>query len=296
MSSVSVSASALPPVLDGVMLEGRVNTSDEAVLANVQHSIRLGYQQCQPQNPQPNRIALVAGGPSLADTEQELADLLLDPSIKLVTVNGSYRWCVERHFRPSAHILIDARPCNARFLDPPVPECRYYLASQCHPDTWAAVVGRPHVGIFHGCGGSNEVLKPVLDAYYLQRWHAVTGGSTVTTRALGLLRMLGYLRFDLFGVDSCWLGDQSHAYPQPENADDPRTVLWAHPTGHPEMGRRFVCSPWHVMQIEDFMKWMRTGLPFSLSVHGDGLLAYVLQAAAEIQLTEEQDMQAVIPA
>ena len=230
----------------------------------------------------------MGGGPSLADTEQELADLSFDPSVKIVTVNGAYRWCIDHHFRPSAQVVIDARSFNAKFLDPPVPECRYFLASQCHPDTWAAIKGRPNVGIFHSCSATNEVLKPVLDAYYRYQWFPVSGGSTVTTRTIGLLRMLGYLRFDLFGVDSCWMGNKSHAYDQPENAHDKRQVAWAHPTGHPEMKRKFYVAPWHLAQIEDFLEWIRAGTPFVLNVHGDGLLAYVLHAAAEIEVMEAQ--------
>lgn len=272
-------------VLDGVALTGSVNTSDDLLLANIRHSIRLGYPQVRQQAIQTDRVALVGSGPSLAETERELVDLVFTGA-KVVTVNGAYQWCLDRNIRPSAHIVLDARASNARFVGTAIPQCRYLLASQCHPDTWAAVKDRPDVWIWHAMGEENE-LRAELDTYYLGKWHGIPGGTTVAMRAISLLRTLGFLRMDLFGVDSCWLGEQHHAFPQAENLTDRRLTFNVHPTDHPEKARRFVCSPWHVKQFEDFLQMVRVnGDQFLLNIHGDGLLAYALQASADLTVTE----------
>lgn len=271
-------------MIEGVTIAGSVNTSDEQLLENIAFSIRLGYPQVRPQPPQPERVCLVASGPSLVDTEGELRDLYF-AGAKIVTVNGAYRWCVERNIRPSAQIVLDARATNARFVDPALPQCHYLIASQCAPETWQAVAGRPHVWIWHAMSDCNEHRR-VLDEYYLKAWQPIPGGTTVALRAIALLRTLGYLRMDLFGVDSCWLGHQHHAFEQPENEADRRLVFDVHPTGDPDRVRRFVCSPWHVAQFEDFLQMIRVnGHQFLLNVHGDGLLAYALASSADITLT-----------
>jgi hypothetical protein len=129
-------------VIDGIDLSaGTINTSDERLLANIAHSIRLGYPQIRPQGAQMERVCLVGGGPSLDDTFKELRDLYF-AGAKVVTVNGSYQWCIDRNIRPSAHIVLDARPENARFVQPAIPQCKYLIASQCAPETWAALEGR----------------------------------------------------------------------------------------------------------------------------------------------------------
>lgn len=288
--SQSLTTTAAPDilnVLEGVTLTGTINTPDADLVANVAHSIRLGYPQIRSQAVQKERVCLVGGGPSLADTFEELRDLYF-AGAKVVTVNGAYRWCLERNIRPSAQIVLDARRDNARFVDPPVPQCRYLVASQCHPETWAKVDGREDVWIWHSTAGDNDTLKPILDAYYRQHWVPVPGGTTVIMRALSLLRTTGFVRFDLFGVDSCFLGGAHHAYAQPENDHDRVVPVRVHPTGHPELARTFHCAPWHIQQLTCFLQTIRiNGHQFVLNVHGDGLLAYALRSSADLEVSVE---------
>jgi len=268
-------------VLEGVSLQGQVNTTDEILMANVRAAIRLPYPQVRPQGVNMDRVVIVGGGPSLFDTEDELVDLVRSGA-KLVTLNGAYQWCLERNLFPKTQIVMDARPGNARFLEPAIPGCRYVLASQCAPELWKAVEGRPEVWMFHAAAGADGDLKDLLDKHYLGQWFGVGGGTTVATRAISLLRTLGYLRFDLFGIDSCFMHGEHHAYNQVENESDKPFNFSVFPSGHPEQSREFVCAPWHVKQFEDFLQMIRVnGSHFLLNVHGDGLLAHALKTCAD---------------
>lgn len=270
-------------VLDGIELVGSINTSDETLIENIRHSIRLGYPQIKPQPVQRERVILVGGGPSLDETFDELRDLYFQGA-KLVTVNGSYQWCLARNLRPSMQIVLDARAENARFVDPAIPQCAYALASQCHAETWAKVQGRPQVWIWHAMSEDNA-HRDLLDGYYAKHWHGIAGGTTVIMRAIVLLRTLGYLRMDLFGVDSCFLGGQHHGYAQAENDTDRAISFEVSPTDDPSHSRTFVCAPWHLKQLEDLLQMIRVnGQLFQLAVHGPGLLAYALQTSAELEL------------
>jgi hypothetical protein len=275
-------------VIEGMDLsEGRLTTSDEEILSNIRHSIRLGHPQVQPAGVKPEVVCLVGGGPSLNDTEEELRELVFEGAL-VVTVNGSYHWCIERNIRPSAQVLIDARAFNSRFVQPDVPKCRYYIGSQAHPDTWKAVQGREFVGIFHSVGPPKEDdhIRQILDDYYKTRWVGVAGGTTVVSRALGLLRTIGYMRFHLFGVDSCFLGGEHHAYDQPENSEESR-VARVGPADRPDLTRSFRVTRWHLKQFEDFLKFLHSsGNKFLLNVHGEGLLAYALRTNAQVVIEE----------
>lgn len=276
-------------VLDGIeMVGGRVNVDETVLIEHMRVSIRRGHPQIKPQGIQSDAVALVCGGPSLEATLPELRDAIA-AGAKVVTVNGSYAWCLAHNIIPSMQIVMDARASNARFLDPALPRCHYALASQCHPALWDAVDGRPNVWIYHvGVSDEASPARALLDAYYLGQWHGIGGGTTVGTRSIALLRGLGYLRFDLFGMDSCWLGAAHHAYAQPENAADRMLTFTAHPSGHPELARQFQCAPWHVQQLQDVLQMIRfQGHHFVLNVHGEGLLAYVLRATADVVLREE---------
>jgi hypothetical protein len=260
------------------MAHGRVNVPEEEIFANIKASIRRGHPQMQAQPIRDDRVCLVGSGPSLNETCDELREALWDGGI-LVTMNGSYHWAIEHGFKPQTQIVVDARASNARFVTPAVPKCNYVLASQCHPAVFDAVEDRDHVWIFHAVTESSGPTKDLLDAYYQKSWMPVNGGVTVASRALMLLRQCGYVRFDLFGVDSCWHGDVHHAMAQPENESDKKFRLFVRALGKDVP---FVVSPWHVKQAEDFLQIVRVcGKRFRLNVHGKGLLAYLVRCLAE---------------
>lgn len=275
-------------VLEGIMFAGAQNVSTETILAHVRHSIRQGHPQVWRHPEQADRVVLVGSGPSLADTEAELVQLVHE-GVVLATVNGAYHWCLERNLRPSVQIVLDARPSTARFVVPEVPRCTYYVASQCHADVWSAVSTYARVGIFHALGDADLDVKAILDTYYAEHWQGVAGGTTVGSRAIGLLRMLGYLRFDLFGIDCCWLEGEHHALPQPENEGDTRLRFRIHPGRRPDLAREFDCSVWHAKQFEDLLMFMRhLGQHVQLQVHGNGMFAYAIQALADGEIDVHQ--------
>jgi hypothetical protein len=268
------------PSVEQAMTSGRMNTDEATLREQIRASIRRGYPQMRQGPVRPERVCLVGSGPSLNDPEtlQELRDLVWEGAI-LITMNGSYHWCIERNLRPQTQILMDARPVNARFLHPAVPKCNYVLASQCAPAAWDMVAGREHVWIFHPVVKSEPIAQE-LDSYYGGQWMGVGGGTTVASRALNLLRQCGYVRFDLFGIDCCWQGDHHHAMAQPENANDRKTRVTAGERGRPETMRTFEVSAWMLKQFEDLMTQCQpaiNGKHWLLQVHGDGLFAHVMR-------------------
>lgn len=256
------------------MASGRMNTDEDALLANIQHSVRLGYPQMRTWPVRGDRVVLVGSGPSINAELPNIRRAIWEGA-KLVTLNGSYQWCLDHGLKPDTHIVMDARPSNARFVSPEVPGCRYVLASQCHPETWAAVQGRPDVWIWHGVVRAEDAITAFLDRFYAKNWFGVGGGTTVATRALTLLRMAGYVRFDLFGIDCCWMDGAHHAMPQPENDSDGGFRVTV-------CDREFTVAPWQLKQFEDFCAVLKlNGQHFVLTVHGDGMLAHVLRALGQ---------------
>lgn len=266
------------PVVADQMANGAMNTGEDRIIEHIKSSIRRGYPQMRTAPARPERICLVGSGPSLDRTLPELRHLVWEGA-SLVTLNGAYHWCIEHNLQPDTQIVMDARPSNARFVNPPVPKCNYVLASQCAPETWDAVEGRPHVWIWHPVVRSEGGPTKVLDEFYGQQWVGIGGGTTVASRAIYLLRTVGYLRFDLFGIDCCWMDGQHHAVPQPENDGDSRTrrSIEVGIKGTEET-RVFEASSWHLKQLEDLCTSLHVnGKHYQIAVHGDGMFAHVMR-------------------
>lgn len=256
------------------------NVSDDRLLQQVAANIRRMLPQAKPHSPNEETVALVCGGPSLIKHEKDLVECYWKGA-KVVCLNNTYQWCVDRNIKPSAMIMLDARAFNARFLNTPVAGCKYLLAAQCHPDAFELCADR-EVILWHACSAGQTELD-ILKEYYLDNLFVVTGGTTVAIRAISLLRMLGFQTFDIFGLDSCWMDDVHHAYPQTENDVDVRIPVWLRPKGRDDLSQKFICSPWMMKQAEDFMQLIHDrGNTFRLNVRGDGLISAIMRIAAEL--------------
>jgi hypothetical protein len=264
-----------------IEFKGGLNTTDETIMAQVAENIRRGLPQAQPYSPNTDTAIIVAGGPSLKATEKDLVEAVWRGG-KVVAVNGAYQWCIDRNIKPSAMVMLDAREFNARFLETPVPNCHYLLASQCHPKAFDLCRDRK-VTIWHGLScGDDE--KAMLDEFYFERYNPVTLGTTVAMRAISLMRMLGFTTMEVFGLDSCWLDEEHHAYEQPENKEKKMSV-WVRPKDRDDLAQRFICAPWMAKQAEDFMRLVKErGDLFQLNVHGPGLIATMIRTGADIEI------------
>ena len=260
----------------------RVNVTDEVLLAQVAHNIKLGLPQAMSYQPNAETAIIVAGGPSLKDSaiEKQLVEAVWRGG-KVIAVNGAYQWCIDRNIRPSAAVVMDAREFNSRFIETPVPDCHYLLASQCHPKTFENCRDR-NVTIWHALSAGDDEIK-LLEDYYFKRMSPVTIGVTVSMRAISLMRMLGFMRMEIFGLDSCWLGDAHHAYDQKENNGEKTMSVWIRPEGRDDLAERFVCSVWQAKQCEDFLQLIKErGDMFQLNVHGPGIISAMIRIGAEL--------------
>ncbi len=273
-----------------IAFKGGVNTTEDVLMAQVAENIRRGLPQVHAYQPNNETAIIVAGGPSLKTTEKELVEAVWRGG-KVVAVNGTYQWCIDRNIKPSAFVMLDAREFNARFLETPVEKCHYLLASQCHPKAFELCRDR-QVTIWHALS-AGEKEEAMLNEFYFahpdpekgpKNYYPVTLGTTVALRAISLMRMLGFTRMEIFGLDSCWIGDDHHAYRQDENNNERPIPVWIRPKDRDEKAQRFICSPWQAKQADDFLHLVRErGDLFELNVHGPGLIATILRTGAEIQ-------------
>ena len=194
----------------------------------------------------------------------------------MVTVNGSHRYCMTNGLIPSAMIMLDSREFNNRFVYPLVEDCKYFISSQCHPSVFENLKDSK-VWIWHCAGDDNfDLLKEVYGSEYFP----IMGGATIALRAVHMLRMLGFHKFELYGFDSCIMEDH-HAYEQPEN--DGEEVLDVMVSG-----KEFLCTAAHYHQAKEFVDMIsKTGEHYDLAVHGDGLISHIIKNPDSLKIKEE---------
>jgi hypothetical protein len=242
----------------------RVNETHERIHSNVLQNIKRQLPQLQAYPPNDYKVALLLGGPSLAQAK-------IPRGYKIATANNTHGWALERGLKPSVHMMLDARQFNARFVADPVSSCRYLINAQCHPDVFDALEGHD-VHIWTGASQNSKSREATIyRRYFNGRWQGVMGGCTIGTRAIGLLYLIGVRHLRIYGMDGCLVRKAHHAYSQPENnAGQTYTI---------KIGRRqFKAHTWMVAQMDDFLM-MAPHIPDDLefSIEGDGMLAYLVR-------------------
>lgn len=260
-----------------IILDGRLNISEEKVLEHMEHSIRLGLPQFKPHMPTKEPIMVASGGPSLKKYIKSIKRRR-DRGVPIVTMNGTHDYLLDNDVKPSMHVMIDGRPFNKRFVERAINECVYFISSQCHQSVFEALEGK-RVYIFHtNCSDAGQKL---LEDYYKKQFVTVVGGSTVNLRTICLLAMLGRPNQEHYGFDSCYLNGKHHSYDQSENDGDNLVTIIPDLHGHGH--KKFVCAPWMVAQAKELQDMIATvGDKFQLAVYGPGLISHILKTGAKI--------------
>lgn len=202
------------------------------------------------------RLAIVAGGPSLNKTIDELR------SFEHIMVCGtSHDHVIAKGIVPTYGVICDQAPWK-QYLTTPRLGCTYLLATQCDPIIF------DHLNDF-------DCLKWDMDGWVDEKVFEgrarVNGGSTTVMRAPALGSLLGFDDFHFFGVDSSFEDNRErHAYAyEDEREISPGITVRIN-------GKFFRTSLQFLQQARDFQTLVSEfGHLFSVTVHGDGLLRAV---------------------
>ena len=269
----SVNINKLMPIPEIIC---EVNEDKSKIRDNIDKNIRLGLPQVRPYETQWEKVVgIVLGGPTLKDTFPDLLEKRKN-GMPVITVNGSHKYCMTGGLIPSGMIMLDSREFNNRFIYPLVEDCKYFISSQCHPSVFENLKDNK-VWIWHCAGDDNfDLLKEV----YGEDYYPVMGGATVALRAVHLLRMLGFHKFEMYGFDSCIM-ENHHAYDQPEN--DGEAVLDVVVSN-----KEFRCTAAHYHQAKEFVDMIsKTGEHYDLAIYGDGLISHIIKNPDSLKIKEE---------
>lgn len=281
------------------------NTGDAGLFSNVRASTKLGLPAvgiCK----KTDTVAVIAGGgASLAGTLESIRQLQIEGA-RVYALNNAASYLAQHGIEADAQIIVDSRPFNARFVAERWARTAY-LASQCHPDTYAQAQKSGYaVEVYHGynAGIINHIARTRLQGaawavYKRTRWQwlrrvsrvpeLIGGGLTVGLTGLCLVYTLGHRDIHLFGYDSSHAEGKSHAYAQAENAGDELVSCVVD-------NKEFTSSTTMAGQANDFkgVYEMLRACGAEVTVYGEGLIPTLYRAwkreQAERVLTAVYDL------
>lgn len=228
-------------------------TSDEVMRANMRLALARGLPTVRPCHAHDGVLSVAAGGPSLADTWQDMEGAV-------AAVNGSLDFLVSRGLKPWGCGVLDPGSHMPAVVGRHE-GVHYFLASICDPGLFDHLDGMS-VGLWHPSGvpGMTELLHEARP----DGWLAVSGGTTMGLRWLNLGYTLGFRHFELHGFDSSYRAGATHAYPDHTDGNEPLTID----------GYRTKLA--FVRQVHEFFVILEAfnemAEPITVEMHGDGWL------------------------
>jgi hypothetical protein len=239
---------------------------NEQIHANIRYSTSL-IKKWLPGCVNNNKVAvIVSAGPSYLDYIDE---------IKARQDNGEYIFCVktnhndliERGIIPFGCVLLDPRPKVKRFVVPHK-DVKYFAASMVHPSTVDLL--RSHDTYLYNAAvgaGEEKLFKQFTDP---QSKRIVTNGSTAASRAICVLRILGFTNYVLYGYDSCY----KEAQDENETTKNGYKKFWK----VDKFGKSFFTSLEMLAQAQDFERIFEQvcGDPtYNITTIGDGMIPHI---------------------
>ena len=253
----------------GIQIRARLNVESAELENNIRLNCQKGLPQVWPHAVQETPVCIVAGGPSLLDTLDEIREEQKNGA-KVIALANTAKLLIKHRIRPNAHVFLDARFGNRSFIVPEL-DCTYFVASQCDPYIVDQLEGK-RIYLWHAMNSQKE--REIIEEFY-EQWVPIQGGNTIALRAIRLFQVLGYKTFHLFGMDSCNKDGEHHAYEQPA-ADDMDTKVIA------LNGRSFTVTAWQIQQAMEFMQMTNTlWQNIDIQAHGDGLIQHMIKEGSK---------------
>lgn len=271
---------AWPMVKSQIHVATRNCVADDVILKNISDNApRIGkwIAHCQPHD---GRIILVSAGPSLRapGTVDEIRKEAAVPGSRVLCVKHAHDYIIENGVMPWGCILLDPRDHVKQFIQNPHPETIYFVATMVSHTTLDILLekGARVVGYNAIVGAGEEKLFPPNTL-------RISGGTSAAMRSLPAMMALGFRKFCMFAMDSCF--DK-----RPANVDEKTPLGYNRYQKVEVAGRKFWTELELLAQAQDFKQFMdalrENELMSSLEIdmRGDGIIQHLWAVSRTMKL------------
>jgi len=175
----------------------------------IRHSINRIKGRIEPVwDKRDDKIALVAFGPSLNDTWEQIKNFKY-----VMTCSGSHKFLIDHGIIPTHHLEVDPRVHKIELLGVPNKETEYLIASACHPEYFNWLLKHEvNIKLWHVFDTYDEGFRLLPRGDW-----CMTGGASVGLRMFTIARFLGFWDFHVFGMDGNKRDGNTHASHHPNS-------------------------------------------------------------------------------
>lgn len=248
--------------------------SEEKYTKNVRDNCLLDLPNLEVQKEHDLVMVMVCGGPTAKLHLDDIRVKSKDSRYRIFCSNMTHDWLIENGIIPHYQFIIDPKESKINDIKKPHKDVTYLIGISCDPGVFRGLEGYNVKRVFSvsGVGEPTDVnvvkaLLPYQDISF------IVGGSMAGLRAMVLADVMGYLKVEYYGFDSCFYEKDENGEPvyysykkrRKENILETET----------EDGKRYLTSPVFASQARQFIKWKHRLEWIDFTIHGDSLTASI---------------------
>lgn len=271
----------VPENLAPLKIHARCVADNDTIREHVDYCVTLGLKYFVPTKTTHNLEAVLVGsGPSVKTQVNNLKSKRKDPKYRFFGIKGGHDFLLRNKIQPDFGVAVDPLEKIHRenfLLD--AKKCIYFIASQCHPTLFDALLKREkEVIIWHLLTDNLAAWSRQPDSPIYQHY-MIPGGSTSGLRAIVLAYSAGFRKFHLYGFDSCLTGAQrkvnGETYEDKKDDGSDKAIKL-------KVGQKwFTADPAFASQANEFQELLkslwRPEDPFTIRGYGDGLIQHIIK-------------------
>jgi len=249
----------------------------------LEYSSKLEIHHLQQVLPCEDKAIVVGAAPSVADFKGKIK--LFDPPNVIISVNAAHDWLINNVCVPDYHVIFepDIEVLEQALGGKPHEDVTYFIASHCHQNIFRQLEGYKRI-LWH-------VFQPHEDYQdEIQRLFPgesmIAGGYGTFFRCISIALVIGYRKFELFGVDSSFEGEDDHVEGYNSSNIEEKHDIFTKNSVTGEI-RKFKSNGSLTFQAYEFMRFCAVNQhAMSIRIHGDGLLKHLHQSRYPYQYSD----------
>ena len=199
----------IPKNLVPLVVQARCVADFPTIRENVKYCTTLGLRYFIPTLGRHGLEAVLVGsGPSVREEVNGLKSKRKNPKYMFFGIKGGHDFLLDNGIEPHFGIAVDPleKIHKENFLRDSK-ECKYFIASQCHPTLFDSLIKRGKEVIVWHLLTNNLMNWSQDETSPIYKHYLIPGGSTSGLRAMILAYSMGFRMFHLYGYDSCLSGN-----------------------------------------------------------------------------------------
>lgn len=250
------------------------NAWKKICIPRMQYAASLPIKHLSQTDQNARTCVIVGAGPTLLNFIEELRSLEAKSDYDICAINAVHEFLIKNGIIPRFHIIFesDIEDVTISLGGSPHKDVTYYVSSHCHENVFKQLKDYKCV-VWHPAINDDRYLQEIRKIFPDEPMVGGDAGYVTLFRSLAVGCLLGYRKYNLYGVDSSF-EESDHIDGYRKSNSEATIKVWGKKKITGEM-REFKTNPSLAFQAYRFILLCDGNRDLNIKIYGDSLLRYI---------------------